>query len=269
MQYLAHDSPSRLNPRRLILEMLNADPDFMGNGRRLVAAGQVFRFTENQIRVALSRLVADGLLFQPRRGHYGLTSAATAIQREVQNWRALEQRLQPWCGDWCGVLTDSLAAQGSTQFRTQSRALALRGLQRWRPGLWVRPNNLSGGLVRLGEELLALGLDAMKGQCLITQGDASCEAGLRALWNNAELEAEYQRRVAQLQAACERLDGPDLPSVLIETIELGGDTIGVLLKDPLLPDDIASGDSRRQLICLLTEYDNRGRQQWRHFIQQL
>ncbi|CAA0094049.1 Uncharacterised protein [Halioglobus japonicus] len=269
MQNVAYENSSRLSPRRLILEMLDAEPDFMANGRRLVAAGQVFRFTENQIRVALSRLVADGLLFQPRRGDYGLTGAATAIQREVQNWRDLEQRLEPWHGDWCGVLTDNLAAQGSTQLRTQSRALALRGLQRWRPGLWVRPNNLRGGLVRLGEELLALGLDAMKGQCLIAPGDASCETGLRELWNNADLEAEYLRRIAHLQAASERLDSPDLPAVLVETIELGGDTIRLLLKDPLLPDDIASGDSRRQLIRLLTEYDKRGRQQWQHFIQQL
>jgi hypothetical protein len=37
----------------------------------------------------------------------------------------------------------------------------------------------------------------------------------------------------------------------------------------LLPDAIASGDSRRQLIQLLKEYDQQGRQQWQHFIQQL
>jgi phenylacetic acid degradation operon negative regulatory protein len=269
MQILAYQSSSRLSPRRLILEMLDAEPDRMANGRRLVAAGSVFRFSENQVRVALSRLVADGLLLQPRRGDYALSGAATAIQQEIRHWRDIEQRLQRWRGDWCGVLTDNLAAEGSTQFRTQSRALALRGLQRWRPGLWVRPNNLRGGPVQLGEELVTLGLDAMKGQCVIAQGDESCEVSLRGLWNNADLEHEYQRRIVQLLEAGERLEKPEFPAVLIETIELGGDTIRALLKDPLLPDQIASGDSRRQLIRLLKQYDKRGRRQWQLFIQKL
>jgi phenylacetic acid degradation operon negative regulatory protein len=269
MRNLAHDSPTGLSPRRLIFEMLDADPTLMANGRRLVAAGNVFSFSENQMRVALSRLLADGLLVQPKRGEYAFSGAATAIQQEVQHWQKIEQRLRRWRGDWCGVLTENLAAEGSTRFRSQTRALALRGLQRWRPGLWVRPNNLRGGLQRLGEELLVLGLDAMKGQCLITRGDSECEAGLRALWNSDELEKKYRQRLKQLLAAGKRLENPRFPQVLIETMELGSDTIRALLKDPLLPDEMASGDSRRQLIRLLQQYDQLGRRQWQLFIQQL
>ncbi len=269
MPSLVHEIVSRLNPRRLILEMLDSEPELMANGRRLVAAGSVFRFSENQIRVALSRLVADGMLFQPRRGDYALSGAATTIQRETQRWRTIEQRIRPWRGDWCGVLTDNLAAEGSTHFRIQSRALALRGMRRWRPGLWVRPNNLRGGPVRLGDDLVTLGLDAITGQCLIAQGDAGCEQSLNVLWSNADLENDYQQRIRQLLQATERLEKAERPAVLIESIELGGDTIRALLKDPLLPDEIVSGDCRRELIRLLEEYDKRGRRQWRLFIQQL
>lgn len=258
-----------LTPRRLILEMLDADPDVMGLGRRLIAAGAVFGFSENQVRVALSRLLADELLVQPCRGSYALQGAATGIQREVQRWQTIEQRLRRWRGDWCAVMTDNLAAEGSTQFRNQSRALAMRGMQRWRAGLWVRPNNLRGGPAQLGRELLALGLDAIRGQCVITQGDADCEAALRGLWDHSEREATYQTMIDQLEAAGRRLENPQFPAVLVETLELGGACIRVLLNDPLLPDELASGDSRRQLLGLLQDYDKQGRGQWLQFIQQL
>ena len=269
MPSLAHSNPSGLTPRRLILEMLDADPTLMANGRRLVAAGNVFSFSENQVRVALSRLVTDGLLVQPQRGEYAFSGAATAIQLEAQHWRDIEQRLQGWDGTWCGVLTENLAAEGSTQFRTQTRALALRGLQRWRPGLWVRPNNLLGGTAHLAEELMSLGLDAIRGHCQIAQGDLECESGLRALWDSDALKKDYRKSIKQLLGASKRLQKPKFPAVLIETVELGSNTIRALLKDPLLPDEIACGESRRQLIQLLKEYDQQGRQQWQHFIQQL
>lgn len=258
-----------LTPRRLILEMLDADPGVMGRGQRLIAAGEVFGFSENQMRVALSRLLADGLLMQPGRGHYALQGAATGIQREVQRWQVLERRLRHWRGDWCAILTDNLAAEGSTQLRIQSRALAMRGMQRWRPGLWVRPNNLRGGPPQLAAELLALGLDAIRGHCVIAQGDEDCEASLRGLWDGAQLDATYRQRIQELRAAGARLAESRFPAVLVETIELGGRCIRTLLNDPLLPDELASGGRRRELTTLLKEYDRQGRHQWRQFIQQL
>ncbi|MCB1689181.1 MAG: hypothetical protein KDI33_11860, partial [Halioglobus sp.] len=200
---------------------------------------------------------------------YALDGAATSIQVEAQRWQKIESRLRRWRGDWCAVLTDNLAAEGSTQFRKQSRALALRGMQRWRPGLWVRPNNLRGGPQQLGEELLALGLDAIRGQCVIAQGDEDCETSLRNLWNCSQLENSYRQKIDQLQDATNRLENPQFPAVLSETLELGGNCIKVLLTDPLLPDELASGDSRRQLVSLLKDYDRKGRRQWRQFIQAL
>jgi phenylacetic acid degradation operon negative regulatory protein len=269
MHISADNSAAGLTPRKLILEMLDADPVMMANGRRLIAAGTVFGFSENQIRVALSRLLADGLLMQPCRGDYALDGAATRIQVEAQRWQKIESRLRRWRGDWCAVLTENLAAEGSTQFRRQSRALALRGMQRWRPGLWVRPNNLRGGPERLGEELLALGLDAIRGQCVIEQPDPGCEMSLQSLWNPAQLEETYSEKIDELLEATSRLERPRSPAVLGETLELGGNCIRALLRDPLLPDELASGDRRRQLTGLLKDYDKKGRIQWRQFIQQL
>tara|TARA_R110002124_G_scaffold50117_4_gene146200 strand:- start:1336 stop:2145 length:810 start_codon:yes stop_codon:yes gene_type:complete len=269
MHISVDNTAAGLTPRKLILEMLDADPVMMAHGRRLIAAGGVFGFSENQVRVALSRLLADGLLVQPRRGDYALDGAATRIQAETQRWQKIERRLLRWRGDWCAVLTDNLAAEGSTQFRKQSRALAMRGMQRWRPGLWVRPNNLRGGPQRLADELQALGLDAIRGHCVITRGDAGGEASLRSLWDCSQLEATYKQQIAALRAATIRLDNPQFPGVLSESVELGSSCIRALLRDPLLPDELASGDSRRELASLLKDYDKKGRRQWRRFIQQL
>lgn len=259
---------SSLTPRRLILDLVDADPQTMASSRRLLMAGDIFHFSNNQMRVALSRLVSDGLLENATRGHYRLSSPGNALRAEIQRWRNRESQLVDWDGDWLAVACGNLAAEGSTQFRRQQRALSLRGLQRWRPGIWVRPNNLRGGLAQLLRDLLALELDAIQGSFLIRDADAFCQQELRALWDELALNREYQTRLAQLIAANERLTEPH-PSLLAETIEIGSDTVRFLLLDPLLPEGLTHDCQRRALVDAMVTYDRRGRELWQQFIDSL
>ena len=107
------------NPRRLILVLLDTDPQLMTQSKMLVRAGEAFGFSTNQMRVALSRLVAEGLLDKPARGLYRLNNQGASLHREIQRWRNLEQQRVKWRGDWCAVVTDSLASEGSTLWRHQ------------------------------------------------------------------------------------------------------------------------------------------------------
>lgn len=257
------------SPARLVLDLLDADSETMGLARRLLAAGSVFGFSDNQMRVALSRLVADGLLDNPRRGHYELSGAGAAMRAEIQRWHCIEDQLRAWQGDWCAILTDNLAAEGSTHFRMQTRALQLRGLQRWRPGLWVRPNNLAGGLERLVADLESLGLDALQGSFLMHRLDPGAARELRELWQPAAINAQYLQYIAVLKQALRRLSGRQKPEILVETIQLGSDTIRLLLKDPLLPEEFVNGAARRELIDAMQRYDREGRRQWQLFVNSL
>jgi len=261
--------PPVLSPRRLVLDLLDADPESMGNTPGLLAAGQVFGFSANQMRVALSRLLAAGLLRKPRRGRYALSGEGAALREEIQGWRGIEDRRTDWCGAWCAVLVANVAAESSAQARRHTRALQLRGLRRWRPGLWVRPDNLVGGLERLTAELSQLGLDGQQGSFLITGADPACSGELAALWDAPHIEEEYRRRLADIEEACTRLRAGTGAEHLVETITLGSDTIRFLLKDPLLPEALAAGRERRALVAAMDRYDREGRRQWRQFIDSL
>jgi phenylacetic acid degradation operon negative regulatory protein len=241
----------------------------MGRSRRLLAAGEVFGFSPNRMRVALSRLVRDGLLANPQRGCYLLSGAGAAIREEIQRWRHLEDQLCSWQGDWCVLITESLATESSTRFRAQTRALRLRGMQRWRPGLWVRPRNLQGGLERLVEDIAALGMDSIAGSFVLEQADQYCEKELHSLWDTKAMRDNYSHSIALVERALARLDQPNQSSVLVETLELGGDMIRTLLTDPLLPDSMLGCDARKKLIALVKQYDAAGRDRWGKFMDHL
>jgi phenylacetic acid degradation operon negative regulatory protein len=258
-----------ITPRRLILELLDADPELMGRSRRLLLAGGVFGFSANQVRVALSRLVSDGLLANPSRGSYALTGAGAAMREEIQRWRHIEDQLCEWRGGWCVLMSANLAAESSTRLRAQTRALRLRGLRRWRSGLWVRPANLQGGIERLGNDVVALGLDSIDGSFLIEGADSRCEDDLLKLWDTHALREDYERNIATVQCALARLDQEQQRTALAETLELGGAMIRALLTDPLLPESMLGSDARGRLITLVKQYDAAGRERWRHFINHL
>ena len=270
MQSISAAVPEKaIRPRRLILELLDADAAMMANSKRLIAAGGVFGFSPNQMRVALSRLVTDALLDNPQRGRYQLSGDSIAMRNEIQRWQYLEAQLRPWQGDWCALVTGNLAADSSTRFRAQSRALKLRGLRRWRPGIWLRPNNLAGGLDQLCKDVSALGLDTIAGSYLMSETDPNCETSVRSLWHTKAINRDYQHRVLRVQAALQRLEKPNTTATLAETLELGGDMIRALLMDPLLPDTLLGDTHRAQLIAELKCYDVAGRRLWRQFIQDL
>lgn len=265
----AAEPANSIRPRRLILELLDADAAMMANSNRLIAAGGLFGFSPNQMRVALSRLVADALLDNPQRGRYQLTGHSIAMRNEIQRWQHLEAQLCPWHGDWCALVTGNLAAKSSTRFRAQTRALKLRGLQRWRPGIWVRPNNLTGGLDQLCGDVITLGLDTISGSYLMTEANKDCEASLRTLWDTQAINRDYKLRIKQTKAAIRRLKTSSTTAVLAETLEFGGDMIRALLLDPLLPDTLLGNPHREQLITEVKRYDSAGRTLWQQFIQQL
>ncbi len=256
-------------PRRFILIVLGNNPGEAAESRTLLRAGEVFGITANRMRVALSRLVSEGLLDNPRRGHYRISKQGALVQREIDSWRELEQRRVAWQGDWCALLTENLASAGSTLWRHQLRVLNLRGLQRWRPGLWVRPNNLVGGLEQLVEDLRQLGLDAIQSSFVVSQGDAACETELQSLWDCKAINKQYQKQERLIARAKAQLPKKNFNKALVETLFIGSETVRMLNMDPLLPDQMIDGELRRAVISSMSEFDTIGKDMWREFYDSL
>jgi phenylacetic acid degradation operon negative regulatory protein len=239
----------------------------------LVEAGALFGIAANNVRVALARLLAAGVVLRDRRGRYRLGPKAEPVERRVGSWREIDRATRAWSGDWIGIHHLAPAAARRTGDRDRSRALRLLGFRALAPGLSVRPDNLREGVEGVRQEALALGLpesDLVVGLHDLAPGD---EARARSLWDVGALRASYRARLRDIEASEARLGrlgeerSGSAEDAMVETFLLGGSIIRELVLDPLLPEAICPGDERRALVESLRRYDRLGRTAWAGFLR--
>lgn len=259
-----HVTAPGLSTRHVVLEVLTAWP---GEGsvpvRALVQAGELFGMADNSVRVALTRLVADGHVESPQRGRYRLGPAAAAIGEKVSSWRRLERFLDE--AEWTGGWWVSVAVGAA---RHRSRALRMWGFRELVPGTSVRPDNLSLDAPKLGERLRQLGVNA-DDLLIRTDSLAEREAQARQLWAEDGLEDAYTRLTTRLRASMTALDQLAPPDALREAFLVGREGIRALVLDPLLPAPLVDVGKRKVLQDTLRHYDERGQALWRRFLGEL
>src|ERR1700712_1434608 len=148
---------STVTPRNVVLNLVRASGQEAQPVSRLVAVADLFGFTENALRVAVARLVADGLLESDERGSYRLGSAAAPVQAHVEDWRKGERRMRAWNGEWLSLLLQSKVDRAHR--RVSLKALSRLGFRESHPGLWLRPDNLAQSFPESIERLRSLGLE--------------------------------------------------------------------------------------------------------------
>lgn len=254
-------------PKSLILDLLSTLPRGAMPVRALVAAGERFGLPENNVRVALARLLRAGRVERDERGRYRIGAAAQAVNRRVSSWRAVEERLRPWRGDWAAVLTGGLPRTGGARARAEERARRLLGFARFSPGVELRPNNLAGGVPALRETLLHLGHTPAAGVVRLDELDATADERARALWDAEGLRGELCEIRRSIETGIERLPALPRDAAMVESFRLGGRALRAIVLDPLLPDAIVPGDERRALVQAMKRYDRLGREAWREFME--
>lgn len=253
--------------KSLILDLLSSLRGQAMPVRALVAAGELFSISAESIRVALVRLCANATIERNERGLYRIAAAAQPVQAHVAAWTRTEERLVPWRGGWIGVHTAGLERGDRTAVRRRERALQFLGFRLLDPHLFVRPDNLRGGVDALRAELRGLGLDPGALVFAIAQLDASAEARARALWNGTALCRAYRESCAALARSSTRLDRLPVREAMVESFVLGGSAIRQLAHDPLLPEPIVPASARAALVETMQQYDRLGRACWRGFMK--
>ncbi|HLH47218.1 MAG TPA: hypothetical protein VKV25_08665, partial [Acidimicrobiales bacterium] len=105
--------------------------------RVLVRTGELFGISEGAVRVALSRMAAEGEV-DAHGGSYALNDRF--VHRRAALEAARRPPLRPWSGRWeVAVLADDLDNGTRAEL---SEGLAGLHLARWRDGVWTRPDNL-------------------------------------------------------------------------------------------------------------------------------
>src|SRR5690606_6852301 len=141
--------------KSLILDLLSTLRRGSMPVRALVEAGALFGVAEGSVRVALTRLRADGLVERDERGSYRLGAKARAVSERVRGWRRLDERVRAWNGAWLAVLAapGARSAPARAAQRGHARALRLLGFRELTRDVAVRPDNLAGGIDAVRAEL--------------------------------------------------------------------------------------------------------------------
>jgi phenylacetic acid degradation operon negative regulatory protein len=234
--------------------------------RALISAGELFEIAEGSVRVAVARLLANGAIERDDRGSYRLGAAAAPVDRRVRGWRRGAERMRRWDGGWLAVQRAEGVRGSRREARREKRAHRLFGLAELAPGLWVRPDNLRGGVDAARSELRALGLGDDALVFRLSELSAMEDARARGLWDAPALIAGYRRSRKELERSEIALAELPPESAMVESFRLGGRVIGELVRDPLLPEEIVPAAERRALLETLRRYDRVGRRIWAPFL---
>jgi phenylacetic acid degradation operon negative regulatory protein len=247
----------------VVLNLVRVAPHQALPVSRLLQVADLFGLRANALRVAVARLVADGLLESDERGSYRLGPRAASVQAHVEDWRRGEARVRAWTGEWLAVSLGERAERGER--RASLRALGRLGLREGLPGLWLRPDNLSASLAHGVERLRALGLETGAEPFVARDFAATTTQRLRALWPVRALQQGYERTARDLARSLRQLPAMPRDQALVQSYVLGGEAIRVLATDPLLPEAIMPVAARRELTELMLRYDAVGHRLWRGF----
>jgi len=252
--------------KSLILDLLSTLHGGSMPVRALVLAGTLFDIAPNSIRVELARLVGRGLIESDERGSYRMARGAQSVQSRVVSWSRIEERMTSWTGGWVGVHTASLPRSDRRAARRRERAFAFLGFRELDTGLWIRPDNLSGGVAEVRRQLTALGLEPAAVVFALGALDPATETRARALWDVAALRAGYRATRDAILASERRMPRLAPQKAMVESFTLGGRAIRQLVLDPLLPEPILPSTERRALVQTMRRYDKLGRACWRAFM---
>jgi phenylacetic acid degradation operon negative regulatory protein len=248
------------NPRHLILKLLLAE-----NGplsvQDAIGACSVFGIQENNVRVAITRLAADDMIEAPARGLYRLGPNASQLAEDVRTWRTAESRVRKdWNGEWIAVHCGALGRADRTALRRRDRALEMLGFRELDRNLFIRPNNLVGGVLDARARLQKLGLEDEAIVFVAKAFDDQTEKRARSLWRKA---VDYKKWRLRLTAWLTRSSRLSLTTAARESFILGNDAIRHLVFDPLLPEPLADVKERRAFAAKVLEFDRAGHAIWK------
>jgi phenylacetic acid degradation operon negative regulatory protein len=259
--------PRHLTARELVIDFLsNRYPREM-SVQEIAGVGNALGFSEQSLRMALTRLVEQSVAANPGRGLYRLSPSGEAMRVEVRKWRNLDDLAKPWSGGWIGVFDAAIPRSDRAALRRHERAMRLRGFRELQAGLWVRPANLRDSVAELRDHLRALGLHPSALVVSLNDLDDEARAKATSLWDTAAMLASYRALADELIASKRKLERIPLDTAAAESMVLGRDVIRHINLDPVLPEELMPQRALSNLIRVMSDYDQNARQIWRRFMR--
>jgi phenylacetic acid degradation operon negative regulatory protein len=259
--------PRHLTARELVIDFLsNRYPREM-SVQEIAGVGIALGFSEQSLRMALTRLVEQSVAANTGRGRYRLSPSGEVMRDEVRKWRHLDDLAKPWSGAWIGVFDAAIPRSDRAALRRHERAMRLRGFRELQSGLWLRPANLRDSVAELRDHLRALGLHPAALVVGLHDLDDDARAKATGLWDTAAMLATYRALTDELLASKGKLERLPLDTAAAESMVLGRDVIRHINLDPVLPEELMPNRALANLIRVMTDYDQNARQIWRRFMR--
>lgn len=253
--------------RNLILDLLLAAEGRALSVRDAITACTLFGISENNVRVSLARLSADGLIEAADRGSYQLSDSAHGLADDVATWRTTEQRVRDWRGGYIAVHCGALGRSDRAVLKKRDRALSMLGFRELERGLHVRPDNIEDSVEAVRKRLYTLGLDRAAIIFIATEFDPRRNAQISRLWDGKALTASYCKLRAQLETWMERCARLEPEVAARESFLLGGKAIRQIVFDPLLPAPMVDVDARHAFVEGVRRFDQVGQAIWRRLYE--
>lgn len=265
MYYFEPLKPEDVSARALVLSLLSSTDAVQQQIGGLIQAAALFGIEPATLRVAVTRLMKDGLLESPERGVYRPGPKARALIRRVQQWQHVTRRVVEWNGDWLIALTGHLGRSDRKQVRARDRALALFGYQPTEEGLWVRPANLAGDLDGHRADLTDIGAD--DGILVIRASQIAAAEPMRwaRLWSREALSRSYARAIGAMERSLAEMPERTPEEAARETLLIGQPVIRAINFDPLLPPELGDQEGFLRMAAKMLEYNEAGQACWRAY----
>lgn len=265
MYYFKPLIPEDVSARALVLSLLSSTNAAPQSIARLIEAAAVFGIEPATLRVAVTRLLKDGLLESPERGVYQSGPRARGLTRRLQDWQNVRARLAPCNGDWLVALTHTLGRTDRKQLRARERALALSGYREAEGALWVRPANLSRALPDHRRDLVEIGADETLTLLRVSETAMPDASGWPALWSPSELSQAYDEAIRAMRDSLARLPGQSAAAAARETLLVGQAVIRQINFDPLLPPELGPQAEFLKMVDAMRAYNQAGQKCWRDY----
>jgi phenylacetic acid degradation operon negative regulatory protein len=250
-------------PKRLILSLLSAPGYESVAIATLIAWGQLFDIEPAATRVAVGRMVKQGLLASRSRGLYNIGPRGQLMATTAARWMHAEQRVDRWRGDWLLVHAAHLGRSDKPALRLRERAFRLNGFAEWVGGLWCRPANLRESAGQIRERLLSLGMEREAVLVRTAETPGLSAKALSGLWPREALEAGYRGAIGAMNQSLARLATLDTRQAARETFIIGEAVIRRINSDPLLPEAMVDTAARRSMVDHMLKYNAAGQAAWR------
>ena len=256
-------------PRLLLLRLLTVAEANTLTASEAVLAGSIFGMTENSIRVTLARLTQAELAEAAGPANYRLGPKAQKLGADVALWHTADKRTVKSDGSWIAVATGGLPRSDRKVLRARARALSLLGFRELEKGLYLRPNNLLGGIVVVRKRLLDLGLEEEAAVFKANDFDDVRQKEALELWSDIHLEKHYEKMSQQLTGWLQHMDELPPDIALREIFILGDAGIRSVIFDPLLPIPLVDEEARQKYFDTVRRINEEGRRLWFAFFKDI